>query len=596
MALIEQASIQAVLDACDMLEIVSPYTSLKKSGSSYMGRCPFHGEKTPSFSVDPVQKLYYCFGCGEGGNVFTFIEKKEGLDFADAVKMLAEKYGVSLQYEKSSPELEERRKRHDRLLSLLDQTASYYSRCLKESSSAEDARSYLESRGFRRQVIEEFRLGFSPATGSALHKAAAAKGYTTDELSNAGLLSERQGRRFDRFRNRLMFPFTDHRGRVLGFGARVLDDSKPKYLNSPDSAIYHKTNLVFGLGNARTAITKADMVFVVEGYTDVLALNQAGIANAVASMGTALTDQQLKEIARFTRNIYLAFDADAAGQSAMLRALELAKKLGLTLRVVSMPQGKDPADLMAEAGGPRSFRELGDAAPTLLEYQVQATLSAAGTDSSGGRVRAFTALKQILGGAANSIERDEQLRIIADRLRLSQENVAYLMMSAPLNDKSEDGGTRRRVLSHEEIAERSFLSLCLEKPGEAGRYLQLMTDAHFTDESNQAAFVWVRERIEEGHAGSGIDLDLAGLPQESRALDVLPELMIRARTESSPPEALPESYFRLCEAELSRRIGAIKSKITDGDENAGDLKELYRLEARRRDILQLIQSGSYEAV
>ncbi|MHB1361522.1 MAG: DNA primase [Thermoleophilia bacterium] len=594
MALIKQASIQAVLDACDMLEVVAPYTTLKKSGSNFMGRCPFHGEKTPSFSVDPAQKLYYCFGCGEGGNVFSFIEKKEGFDFADAVKMLADKYGVRLQYEESSPELEEKRQRQERLLAVLDQTASYYSRCLQESAAAAAARRYLADRGFGEEVIKEFRLGFSPPGGQSLIKAASGKEYTAAELSRAGLAIERNGRAYDRFRNRLMFPFTDHRGRVLGFGARVLDDSKPKYLNSPDSGLYHKTNLAFGLGNARAAITREDRAYIVEGYTDVLALNQAGIVNAVASMGTALTEQQLREISRFTRNIFLAFDADAAGQAAMLRALELAKKLGLSVRVVQMPQGKDPADLMLDDGGPGAFKELAAAAPTLLEYQVQVALSASGIDTSEGRIKAFSALKQILAGAANSIERDEQLRIIADRLRLSPENVAYLMVSAPLNDNSGDGGTRRRVLSHEEIAERSFLSLCLENPGEARRYLQLMTDAHFTTESHRAAFNWVRERLEEKNDGSGIDH--ARMPLDSKAREVLPELMIRSRTESSSPEALPEFYFRLCEAELSRRISAIKARVAGGSENGSELKELYRLEARRRDILQLIQAGTYETV
>ncbi|MCL4474440.1 MAG: DNA primase [Actinobacteria bacterium] len=594
MALIQQASIQAVLDACDMLEVVAPYTTLRKSGSNYMGRCPFHGEKTPSFSVDPAQKLYYCFGCGEGGNVFSFIEKKEGLDFADAVKMLADKYGVRLQYEESSPEFEEKRQRHERLLAVLDQTAAYYSRCLQESGAAEGARRYLADRGFKEDVIREFRLGFSPPGGQSLIRAASSKGYAAGELSRAGLVIERGGRSYDRFRNRLMFPFTDHRGRVLGFGARVLDDSKPKYLNSPDSDLYHKTNLLFGLGNARAAIAKEDRAYIVEGYTDVLALNQAGIVNAVASMGTALTEQQLREISRFTRNVYLSFDADAAGQAAMLRALELAKKLGLSVRVVQIPQGKDPADLMLADGGAGTFTELAAAAPTLLEYQVQAALSASGIDSSEGRMKAFSALKQILAGAANSIERDEQLRIIADRLRLSPENVAYLMVSASLHDNGGDGGTGRRVLSHEEIAERSFLSLCLENPGEARRYLQLMTDAHFTTESHKAAFNWVRERLEAKDDGSGIDY--ARMPLDSKAREILPELMIRSRTESSSPEALPEFYFRLCEAELSRRISTVKARVAGGNEAESELKELYRLEARRRDILQLIQSGTYETV
>ncbi|MBK5225891.1 MAG: DNA primase [Thermoleophilia bacterium] len=594
MALIAQSSIQAVIDACDMIEVVAPYSTLKKSGANYMGRCPFHGEKTPSFSVDPGQKLYYCFGCGEGGNVFTFIEKKEGLDFADAVKMLADKYGVRLQYEASSPEQENRRQERERLLALLDQAATYYSRCLLESSQAAPARQYLGNRGFKEPVIREFRLGFSPAGGSALLKAATGKGFTETELSRAGLIIQRDASSRDRFRGRLMFPFTDHRGRVLGFGARVLDDSKPKYLNSPDSELYHKTNLVFGLGNARTMITKEDRVFIVEGYTDVLALHQAGIVNAVASMGTALTEQQLKEISRFTRNVYLAFDADAAGQAAMLRALELAKKHNLAVRVVKMPPGQDPAELVLSEDGLRSFNELGSAAPTLLEYQVQTTLSSSGIDSSQGRVRAFASLKNVLDGAASSMERDEQLRIIADRLRLSPENVAYLMKSAPSNDDNEDGGTRRRVLTHEEIAERSFLSLCLANPGEARRYLQLMTEAHFTNEQTRAAFIWVREKLDEKNSGSGNNEQR--LVMDRNAREILPELLIRSRTGSTPPEALTEYYFRLCEAELSRRISVIKATVSEGKDTGSELRELYRLETRRRDIIRLIQSGSCETV
>jgi len=593
MALIEQQSIQEVLDACDMLEIVAPYTTLKKSGANYMGRCPFHGEKTPSFSVDPAQKLYYCFGCGEGGNAFTFIEKKEGLDFADAVNMLADKYGVRLRYEAANTHQEERRQERDRLLALLDQTADYYSRCLWDSKTAAAAREYLKTRGFKEAVIREFRLGFSPTGGTAVLKAAAGQGYNNAELTNSGLILERNGRSYDRFRGRLMFPFTDHRGRVLGFGARVLDDSKPKYLNSPDSSVYHKTNLVFGLGNARAAITREDSVFIVEGYTDVLALHQAGITNAVASMGTALTEQQLKEISRFTHNIYLAFDADAAGQAAMLRALELAKIHNLTVRVVQIPQGQDPAELVHNIDGARIFKELAAAAPTLLEYQIQVTLKQPGLNSTQGRVKAFSALKEVLAGAANSIERDEQLRIIADRLRLSPENVAYLMMSAPANDNDEDG-TRRRVLSHDEIAERSFLSLCLEQPGEARRYLQQMTEAYFTTEQTKAAFGWVREKLESRHPGSVMEADR--MPMDSNVREVLPELLIRSQTETSAQDALPEYFFRLCEAEISRRIGAIKSGIEVSEESDTQLKELYRLEARRRDIIRLIQSGSFDSV
>lgn len=591
MALITQASIEAVLDACDMLEIVSPYTTLKKSGASYMGRCPFHGEKTPSFSVDPARKLYYCFGCGAGGNAFRFVQEKEGLEFADAVKQLADKYGVRIEFDESSPGAEKRRQARDSLYSLLDQAAAYYARVLQVSEAAAGARAYLERRGFTTETISAFRLGYSPVRADALLKAATEKGYTTGQLMAAGLVQDSRRGKIDRFRGRLMFPFTDHRGRVLGFGARVLDDSKPKYLNSPDTELYHKSSLVFGLGAARQSITREDRAYVVEGYTDVLALSQHGVTNCVASMGTALTGQQLREISRFTRNIFLAFDADAAGRSAMLRALKLAKEHNLNVRVIVMPRGQDPADFVFSQGGGEAFRQLGDSSLGLLEYQVQSALEACDLASSEGRVRAFQTLGPILSEAPSRVELDEQMRFVADRLRLSPENVAYLMQSASLPENDDYGNeARRRVLSQDEITERSFLSICLARGEEAGRYLQLMTEAHFTTGVNQAAFTWVKENINgiaQGSASAG-----AQIPSSGNLGLILPELMIRSRTESFAPESLPEMFLKLCAAQINRRIGELKSGIESGEEV--DLEEIYRLENRRREIIKKIRSGTYE--
>ncbi len=592
MALIRQESIDAVLEACDMTEIVAPYTTIRKSGSTYKGKCPFHSEKTPSFTIDPVRKLYHCFGCGEGGNVFRFLEAKEGLNFAEAVKWLADKYGVRLEFEQSSPQQEERRLLRERAFSLLDQASSFYSRMLWESPRAAAAREYLQQRGFSEEVIREFRLGFSPAGGKELLEKANAKGYRQEELVRAGLAGERDGRAYDRFRGRLMFPFTDHRGRVLGFGARVLDDSKPKYLNSPDSDIYHKSDLVFGLGNARQASINEDRIYIVEGYTDVLALCQSGINNAVASMGTALTESQLKEVSRYTGNVYLAFDADAAGQKAMMRALELSRQLTIEVKLVRMPAGTDPAELVVSRGGRERFLELADNALALLEYQVQAALAAADLESAEGRVKAFGTLKPILANAVNAVERDEQSRLIADRLRLSPENVAYLLESGARVGKAPDaGGTDRRVLSHDEISERSFLSVCLAQTGEAGRYLQDMTESYFTTAANRSAFNWVRERIGGIQSGSGPDM--ASLPPDDPAQAVMPELIIRSETEPYAPQALPELFLRLSAAELLRRIDSLKSRLNDGEDEKGRFQELARLEEKRRRILEHIQSGDF---
>lgn len=577
-----------------MLEVVGPYVSLKKSGGTYMGRCPFHQEKTASFSVDPGRKLYYCFGCGEGGDVFSFIQSKEGLDFADVVAMLAEKYGVRLQYEKTDTRQEQQRLVRERLLALMEQAAAYYARVLKESKAAAPAREYLLKRGFGDKAIDEFRLGYSPAGGASLHKAATARGYTPAELEKAGLIGERQGRSYDRFRGRLMFPFTDHRGRVLGFGARVLDDSKPKYLNSPETELYSKGRLLFGLGNARQAVTREDRVYVVEGYTDVIALSQAGVANAVASMGTALTVNQLKEILRFTRNVYLAFDADAAGRRAMLRALEPARSLQMTIRVVEMPAGKDPADLVTAAGGVEEFEVLAGQARTLLEYQVQSILDETDPEDAAAKVRALGLLGQALA-EANPAERNEQIEKIIDRFRLrfSPEDMAELMkpvMLPDLGEAGEEAQTRvRRILSREEMAERDFLSLCIARPGEAGRYLQDMTEAHFTTAAHRAAFQWIRQGA--GGATSPAASTGTSLPADSPARVIMPELIIRAQSDQSSPGAMPELYFRLCEAEITRRINTLKEKSPEEDQA---FQEINRLESQRRRIIDLIRTGSYE--
>ena len=349
---------------------------------------------------------------------------------------------------------------------------------------------------------------------------------------------------------------------------------------------------MFGLGNARQASIGEDRIYIVEGYTDVLALCQAGINNAVASMGTALTESQLKEVSRYTGKVYLAFDADVAGQKAMMRAQELSRRLAIEVKLVRMPPGSDPAELVVSGGGRERFLKLADDALALLEYQVQAALAAADLESAEGRVKAFGALKPILANAVNAVERDEQSRLIADRLRLSPENVAYLLESgARVGTAPDAGGTGRRVLSHDEITERSFLSVCLAQTGEAGRYLQDMTESYFTTAANRSAFNWVRERIGGIQSGSGSDM--TSLPPEDPAQAVMPELIIRSETEPYSPQALPELFLRLSAAELLRRIDSLKSSLGDGDDEKDRFRELARLEEKRRRILEHIQSGDF---
>src|SRR5574337_583961 len=341
--MIKDSSVREVVAAADMVEVVSARTPLRRaSGDRFTGRCPFHEERTPSFSVNPVKKLYYCFGCGKSGDVISFVRETESLDFVGAVEWLAERFRVPIEVEEASPRVEAERRRRERTYAVLDQTASYFERLLWEGEAGGFVRGYLEERGLGGAVAKEFRLGLSPGRGLA--EKAKDRGFTVEELKAAGLVTTRGT---DYFPQRLMFPLADARGRVVGFQARKLREDDPlrgKYVNSPEGDLFHKGSILYGLHLAKAAIGKADYVAVVEGNTDVIALRQAGFEPVVASMGTALTERQLRELGRLTKKVYLCFDADAAGQEATLRGMELATGQGFDVRVVTLPHGLDPAD------------------------------------------------------------------------------------------------------------------------------------------------------------------------------------------------------------------------------------------------------------
>ena len=314
-----------MLEAANIVDVISGYTSLRKRGITYSGLCPFHQEKTPSFSVNAEKGLYYCFGCGEGGDVVRFLERMENLSFTEVIEQLAERYNIKLEYEEAGGPDTGKRDREARLLQVLDKAAVFYQRYLWESQNGQAAREYLEKRGLGPEVCGTFRVGLSPDEWRGLHRRATKEGFSDRELEEAGLLVRQTGKTYDRFRGRLMFPLVDHRGRVVGFGGRTLKDENPKYLNSPEGPLYQKSQLLYGLYQARRAIAEADEVVVVEGYTDVIGMAQAGVKNVVASMGTSLTDGQIGLMMRFTSNVTFMFDADRAGTEAMLRSGELAR-------------------------------------------------------------------------------------------------------------------------------------------------------------------------------------------------------------------------------------------------------------------------------
>jgi DNA primase len=479
-ARIKDSSVDAVRQAADIVVLVEARTRLRKVGGRYTGLCPFHSEKTPSFSVSPDKGTYHCFGCGVGGDAIRFVRDIEGLDFVGAIEWLAERFHVPLEYEEASPQADAQRRKRERLFALLEQAAAFYERALWDSPRGGAARDYLASRGLAEETCREFRLGFAPV-GSVLAGKAIEKGFTSAELSAAGLLSRRGT---DYFQGRLMFPLADGRARVLGFQARKLREDDPlrgKYVNSPDGELFHKGSVLYGLHLARPAIAKQDRAVVVEGNTDVVALRQASLEPVVASMGTALTERQLKELTRLTRRLFLCFDADAAGEDATLRGMELAIAQGFDVRVVSLPQGKDPAD------DPGSFEaRLGSAEPYAV-HRVQLELGRARDRSA-----AYLRVQEILNGLPDSPERLEAWRLVNDRLGLTVQ-----LRSGVSATTTAGAAVSPKLLEAGERLERSALAGVRAHPSLA-RILGELGPEHFDVERHRrAATALVEQRGDE---------------------------------------------------------------------------------------------------
>ena len=505
-----------------MVEVVSARTQLRRSGARYTGLCPFHDEKTPSFSVNPADKLFYCFGCGKGGDLITFVRETEQLDFAQAVEWLAERYRVTLEYEESSPERDAERSRRERLLALLEQAAAYYERYLWDSDAGATARAYLQGRGLKEDICREYRLGLAPG-GQTLARKAREKVFTQAELKAAGLINRRGN---DYFSGRLLFPLADARGRIRGFQARKLREDDPlraKYVNSPEGELFRKGDLLYGLDRARASITKQERAIVVEGNPDVLALRQAELEPVVASMGTALTERQLKELSRLTHKLYLCFDGDAAGEAATLRGMELAAGQGFDVRVVALPPGTDPAD------EPTAFEERLARAESYLGYRVRLEIERAPDRQEG-----FVRVREVLSRFDDSPERQDAVRLAADRLDLPKETQAGL---APGRGSAATGAISPRLLEAGDRREREALAGVAAHP-EFRSLLAELGPEHFDSEVHRKVRAHLLEPGE-------VDAEL---------VPVLAELDARASEGGIDAETAKELLLRLRERQLEREL------------------------------------------
>jgi DNA primase len=546
MALIKRSSVEEVVAAADMVEIVSGRTQLRRSGAQWTGRCPFHDDQNPSFSVNAVEKLYNCFTCPASGDLIKFVQETEGLDFVGAVEWLADRYGVPLEYEETAPGFDARRSRRERLLALLESAAKFYERYLWEAEAGAPVRAYLAERGLSEETCKRFRLGLSPG-GDRLAAKARTKGYTQQELVAAGLVNRRGN---DYYAGRLIFPLADARGRVLGFGARRMAEDDPipaKYVNSPEGELFRKSSIVYGLDRARATIAKESRAIVVEGYTDVMALHQRGLEAAVASMGTALTELQLRELRRLTPRIYLCFDADAAGAEATLRGMELAYRQFEEVWVVPLPPGSDPADAADD------FESRLANATEYLVHRVKLEIDRAPSAQA-----AFDSVQSLILKAPQGPDQERAARYAASRLNVSLRVDAT---TAPVF-----GEASRKVIDAGERLERDLLAVCIVNPELADRYLRELDDRHFDSP--------LHRRLRGSLVGE--------IEPDEQLVALRAELDATAVAEALDEETARQLFLRLEERLVRRQLSEVEG---------GDLERTVELQGVLAKIREALREG-----
>ncbi len=567
----------------DLVELASEVTKVKRSGRSVMAVCPFHQEKTPSLSIDPARGLYHCFGCGKSGDVFRWVEDSQGLDFREAVELLARRAGISLTEEPGS---KERRGQREELIRAVEAAVAFYHERLKSGSDAGSARSYLRGRGYDGEVVDRFVLGYSPAAWDELTRRLEKAGFGAKILTSAGLSTRSsRGRLIDRFRGRIMFPIYDLRGDAVGFGARQLEGDPPKYLNSPETPVYHKSRLLYGLNWAKSEIVRRGEAVVVEGYTDVIALHLAGMPVAVATCGTALGEDHLDLLRRFTERVVLSFDADEAGVGAALRGFERSVPGDLDLRVAALPEGRDPADVV-RAGDVEKLQAAVAGSVPLLQSRLEQELGRYDLDEAEARGRAVRAAAAVVARHPDRLVRHEYAVMLSRRTGVELDHVEAAVATAVragAEPESRRGRPATRRLSGQEKAEQGLLRWMLANDPEV-RGLDLVPD-HFTDPDFREAFELIAPAVADLEPGVAPDLGSLLGGDDSPAAALLAEL---ALTDSGDLAPAGELVRRIEIGAIERRIDTLRREMEglgpEGQASSDRLSQLVGLEEQRRRL------------
>jgi DNA primase len=495
--------IDEVKQRTDIVDVVGQHIALKKAGRNLTGLCPFHGERNPSFFVYPQQQSWHCFGCNSGGDVFSFVMKKENMDFGEALRLLADRSGVTIpdRFERGEDK-EEKEKQYQ----INAAAAQYFHNLLINSPEGAKARRYIDGRGFSAKTMTDFQLGFSQNKWDSLKQYLLERGYTQSEMLTAGLVSESEkGGTYDRFRDKLMFAIVDIRGHVIGFGARVLDDSLPKYINSPQSPTFDKSRSLYGLNLAAGDIRRQDQAVIVEGYIDVITAHQHGFANVIASMGTSVTEHQVSTLKKLTRNVVLALDADSAGEEAMLRAVSYENLLEAEVRVVILPKGQDPDDVIRK--DPDAWHQFLAEALPIMDYTFDMIAGKLDLSQARDKSLAVRRLGPIVNALKDNIRKAHYIQKLARLTHVSERAIEaeLSVMMAPQKRRSstarkESVNTPQVMISHR--LEEDFLTLLLSHPELKGNRPDL-TPEYFDKIANWEVFTrWLKGYLPSGTAGS----------------------------------------------------------------------------------------------
>jgi len=571
--------ITEVKQRLDIVELVSEYVTLQKAGRNFKALCPFHSEKHPSFFVFPEQQSWHCFGaCGTGGDIFSFIMKKEGIDFGQALRLLAQRGGITLSPLEATSKAEDEKK--ERLFQINEAATEYYHHLLSSTKAGEAARSYLARRKVMPETIKEFRLGFSPDAWETLKNYLLGKGYTEKELVEAGLIIEKEeGGSYDRFRNRLIFPICDIQGRVTGFGARVLDDSLPKYINSPQTPIFDKSSSLYGIDKAKSAIRKKNLVIIVEGYMDVLTAHQHNWQTVVGSMGTSLTEKQVEGIKRLTNNITLALDADLAGEEATLRGKAILAYSNAEANVILLPLGKDPDEVIRE--DPALWQKLVEQAMPFLDFAFQSVISKVDINKARDKSLAIEKLLPSIREIKDNTIQNSYVEKLAHALKIRTSGIeAYLQKSKAarkrpqLSKPTEQARLTRQLVSSP--IEEYCLALLLQYP--ELRPLaqdQELSPEHFESTENREVFVKWQSSSDIANLESKLDTSLVEHLYYLVKKIFPPDIGESERTRHF---ALADYILRLQE-KLSRKLETEKEAMLEIEREKGGISsEVSKLE------------------